>query len=133
LVKPLPLQCRLTAVFDACHSETLLDLPYVYTSMGVVKEIRHENILGLLREKASYADVVSLSASKDNREAAQTWKGGALRLAFINCLTSFELNVTYKQLIKSVREQMPVRKDRGKQKPVLSTSHEIDTDCWFIV
>jgi hypothetical protein len=26
--------------------------------MGVVKEIKHENKLGLLREKASYADVV---------------------------------------------------------------------------
>jgi len=25
LAKPLPLQCRLTAVFDACHSGTVLD------------------------------------------------------------------------------------------------------------
>jgi metacaspase-1 len=131
LVKPLPLQCRLTAVFDACHSETLLDLPYVYSSMGVVKEIKHENKLGLLREKASYADVVSLSASKDSQNAEETQKGGALRLAFINCLTTFEYNVTYKELVKSVLDYM--RNNRCKQKPVLSSSHEIDTDCWFIV
>jgi hypothetical protein len=31
-----------------------------YSSKGVVKEIKHENKLGLLREKASYADVVGV-------------------------------------------------------------------------
>jgi len=46
LVKPLPLQCRLTAVFDACHSGTVLDLPYVYSSKGVVKEIKHQKQIG---------------------------------------------------------------------------------------
>jgi len=131
LVKPLPLQCRLTAVIDACHSGTVLDLPYIYSSKGVVKEIKHQNKLGLLREKASYADVVSLSASKDSRTAKETRKGGALRLAFINCLTTFRYNVTYKELIKSVRDYM--RNNRYKQKPVLSSSYEIDTDGRFIV
>ncbi|KAI0293770.1 caspase domain-containing protein [Russula brevipes] len=131
LVKHLPLQCRLTAVFDACHSGTVLDLPYIYSSKGVVKEIKHQNKLGLLREKANYADVVSLSASKDSRTAKETRKGGALRLAFINCLTTFRYNVTYKELIKSVRDYM--RNNRYKQKPVLSSSYEIDTDGRFIV
>jgi hypothetical protein len=102
LVKPLPFQCRLTAVFDACHSGTVLDLPYVYSSKGVVKEVKHHKKLDLLWEKASYADVVSLSASRDSRTAREMPIGGALRLAFINCLTTFEYNVTYKELVKSV-------------------------------
>ncbi|RCH94251.1 Ca(2+)-dependent cysteine protease [Rhizopus azygosporus] len=38
LVKPLPRGCRLTAIFDSCHSGTALDLPYVYSTQGVIKE-----------------------------------------------------------------------------------------------
>ena len=36
LVRPLPAGCRLTAVFDCCHSGTVLDLPYIYNTQGHV-------------------------------------------------------------------------------------------------
>ena len=38
LVRPLPMGCRLTALFDSCHSGTALDLPYVYATSGKIKE-----------------------------------------------------------------------------------------------
>ncbi|GEQ71147.1 hypothetical protein JCM33374_g4828 [Metschnikowia sp. JCM 33374] len=38
MVKPLPPGCKLVALFDACHSGTALDLPFVYSTKGVVKE-----------------------------------------------------------------------------------------------
>lgn len=38
MVKPLPPGCRLTALFDSCHSGTALDLPYVYSTQGKIKE-----------------------------------------------------------------------------------------------
>ncbi|KAK6456705.1 caspase domain-containing protein [Scheffersomyces xylosifermentans] len=38
MVRPLPPGCRLTALYDSCHSGTALDLPYVYSTKGVVKE-----------------------------------------------------------------------------------------------
>lgn len=38
MVKPLPKGCRLTALYDSCHSGTALDLPFVYSTKGVVKE-----------------------------------------------------------------------------------------------
>ncbi|KAI9313649.1 peptidase C14, caspase domain-containing protein [Dichotomocladium elegans] len=38
LVRPLPPGCRLTAIFDSCHSGTALDLPYVYSTAGSLKE-----------------------------------------------------------------------------------------------
>ncbi|KAG1775907.1 putative metacaspase [Suillus placidus] len=38
MVKPLPAGCRLTAIFDSCHSGTALDLPYVYSTEGKIKE-----------------------------------------------------------------------------------------------
>jgi hypothetical protein len=38
MVKPLPPGCRLTAIFDSCHSGTALDPPYVYSTEGKIKE-----------------------------------------------------------------------------------------------
>ncbi|PWZ03416.1 Metacaspase-1 [Testicularia cyperi] len=57
MVRPLPIGCRLTAIFDSCHSGTVLDLPYVYTTSGNIKET---NIMadvgkGLLKSAMSYA------------------------------------------------------------------------------
>lgn len=38
MVRPLPAGCRLTAIFDSCHSGSALDLPYVYSTEGKIKE-----------------------------------------------------------------------------------------------
>lgn len=38
LVRPLPRGCRLTAIFDCCHSGSALDLPYTYSTQGKLKE-----------------------------------------------------------------------------------------------
>jgi len=131
MVKPLPEGCRLTAVFDSCNSGTLLDLPYLYNAQGVVKEFRHPNRLKVLRQKSSYAHVVSLGATKDGRNALETDRGGALRRAFIECLTASKHGLAYKDLIQYLREDMM---NRGiPQRPLLSGSHEIDTELPFII
>jgi len=41
LVKPLPPGCRLTAIFDSCHSATAMDLPYIYSTEGKIKEPKY--------------------------------------------------------------------------------------------
>ncbi|KAJ7016676.1 peptidase C14, caspase domain-containing protein, partial [Mycena alexandri] len=38
MVAGLPAGCRLTAIFDSCHSGSALDLPYIYSTEGKVKE-----------------------------------------------------------------------------------------------
>ncbi|KAL2151572.1 hypothetical protein VTH82DRAFT_6670 [Thermothelomyces myriococcoides] len=38
MVRPLQAGVRLTAIFDSCHSGTALDLPYVYSTQGILKE-----------------------------------------------------------------------------------------------
>ncbi|CCD24979.1 Ca(2+)-dependent cysteine protease MCA1 NDAI_0E01630 [Naumovozyma dairenensis CBS 421] len=38
MVEPLPQGVRLTTLFDSCHSGTVLDLPYTYSTKGVIKE-----------------------------------------------------------------------------------------------
>jgi len=42
LVTPLPEGCRLTAIFDSCHSGTVLDLPYTYQCDGQVEVIEND-------------------------------------------------------------------------------------------
>ncbi|KAG7089544.1 Ca(2+)-dependent cysteine protease [Marasmius oreades] len=57
LVKPLPPGCRLTAIFDSCHSGSAMDLPYIYSTEGKIKEpnLAAEAGQGLLSAVTSYA------------------------------------------------------------------------------
>lgn len=57
MVKALPAGCRLTAIFDSCHSGSALDLPYIYSTQGVLKEpnLAKEAGQGLLGIVSSYA------------------------------------------------------------------------------
>jgi len=57
LIKPLPPGCRLTAIFDSCHSGSALDLPYEYDHNGKIKEpnLAKEAGMGLLSAVSSYA------------------------------------------------------------------------------
>ncbi len=55
----MPLQpgVRLTAIFDSCHSGTALDLPYIYSTQGILKEpnLAKEAGQGLLGVISSYS------------------------------------------------------------------------------
>lgn len=57
LVRPLQSGVRLTAIFDSCHSGTALDLPYIYSTQGMLKEpnLAKEAGQGLLSVIASYS------------------------------------------------------------------------------
>jgi hypothetical protein len=57
VVKPLRAGVRLTAIFDSCHSGSVMDLPYIYSTKGVLKEpnLAREAGEGLLGALSSYA------------------------------------------------------------------------------
>ncbi|KAG0163629.1 Ca(2+)-dependent cysteine protease [Apophysomyces sp. BC1015] len=57
LVEPLCAGSRLTAIFDSCHSGTVLDLPYVYSTKGVIKgqNLFKDAGMGLLSAGMAYA------------------------------------------------------------------------------
>lgn len=56
VVKPLREGVRLTAIFDSCHSGSVLDLPYLYSTKGVLKEpnLAKEAGQGLLEAVGHY-------------------------------------------------------------------------------
>ncbi|GKT82954.1 caspase domain-containing protein [Colletotrichum tofieldiae] len=57
MVRPLQPGVRLTAIFDSCHSGSALDLPYIYSTKGVLKEpnLAKEAGQGLLNAFTAYA------------------------------------------------------------------------------
>lgn len=57
MVQSLQPGVRLTAIFDSCHSGSALDLPYIYSTRGVVKEpdLFKEAGQGLLGIVSAYA------------------------------------------------------------------------------
>jgi hypothetical protein len=56
MVRDLPAGCRLTAVFDACHSGSALDLPYTYSTEGKIKQpnVKLDAAKGLFSTLASF-------------------------------------------------------------------------------
>lgn len=67
VVRPLKPGVRLTAIFDSCHSATAMDLPYVYSTKGVLKEpnLAKEAGQGLLNAAQAYArgDLASVAST----------------------------------------------------------------------
>lgn len=57
MVRPLLAGVRLTAIFDSCHSGTALDLPYIYSTQGILKEpnLAKEAGQGLLGAVSAYS------------------------------------------------------------------------------
>ncbi|OCH91748.1 hypothetical protein OBBRIDRAFT_791973 [Obba rivulosa] len=132
MVDPLPVGCRLTAVFDSCHSGSVLDLPYLYHSDGRVKgsQVTADHI----REKSTRADVISWSGCMDSQTSADTYDAsgvatGAMSYAFMTCLRE-NPNASYQGLLQAVRR---ILRKNYSQKPQLSSSHPIDTNLKFIM
>ncbi|KAJ1309142.1 hypothetical protein OPQ81_004815 [Rhizoctonia solani] len=142
LVKPLPEGAGLTALFDSCHSGSVLDLPWTYETSGAIKE--PDDLQGEAEDEAiaidahqkrfkwSPADVVSLSGCRDSQTSADAQFGGlpsgALSYAFIRAFAKFP-QLTYAQLLKAIRNELHGKFD---QKPQLSSSHPIDMDMLFV-
>ncbi|KIK67829.1 hypothetical protein GYMLUDRAFT_794925 [Collybiopsis luxurians FD-317 M1] len=105
MVRPLPAGCRLTAIFDSCHSGTVLDLPFIYSSSGRLRGSYVNNRARARRSSA--ADVISFSACKDGQKSTDTFKGnvavGAMSWAFCEVMTR-NPNQSYQHILKEVKD-----------------------------
>ncbi|CCD13973.1 unnamed protein product [Trypanosoma congolense IL3000] len=139
LFSRLPCGVRLTAVFDCCHSGSILDLPFTYvcpadggrTSSPRMKRIRQGNDV--------QADVMMISGCSDEQTSADvkntaafgtgtTGAGGAATQCLTHMLLNNE-NLSYGSLLANTREML--KKKRFTQVPQLSASRAIDLRCTF--
>ncbi|KAH6903538.1 peptidase C14, caspase domain-containing protein, partial [Coprinopsis sp. MPI-PUGE-AT-0042] len=129
MVKPLPRRCRLTAIFDACHSGTVLDLPYIYSSHGRLKGSHVSP--HVRRWKESHADVISWSSRQDDQKSADTFHGGVAfgAMSRVCICHPSQPNQSYQGLLRSIRH---ILLPRFSQKPQLGSSHHIDTNLKFV-
>jgi len=125
MVKPLPTGCRLTALFDSCHSGTVLDLPYIYQANGRLKS-HAMNSQALA--KYPRAHVVLFAGCSDLQGSGGIIRGGeflgAMSDAFISSLTANSTQ-TYLQVLASVKD---ILRRTQRQTPQLSSSYPIDAN-----
>ncbi|KAI0051549.1 peptidase C14 [Auriscalpium vulgare] len=128
LVAPLPSGCRLTAVFDSCHSGSVMDLVYNYHSNGKVKRIPVRR--SFVEAKTTPGDVMCWSGCDDEETSADAHEGGlavgAMSYAILKVLRG-NPKITYEDLLKGLRRETK----KYNQKPQLSASHRMDIDRRF--
>lgn len=118
LVKPLPPGCRLSAIFDSCHSGSMLDLQYMYDCKKSLLD---------KYARASCADVSLWSSSRDSQVSGEREISGEYRGVMSDALISAlnqQPHQVVEQLLGSIRET--VGKRMCNQLPQLSSSHQID-------
>ncbi|KAI0288297.1 caspase domain-containing protein [Russula brevipes] len=131
LVKPLPAGCRLTAVFDSCHSGSILDLVFEFHSNGKLKSSPVSRAFH--QAKTSPADVVCFSGCKDSQTSADVVQGGvavgAMSYAFLKVLKR-NPQISYIDLLRGVRE---ILRKKYSQRPQLSATNPINVKQSFII
>ncbi|KAI0037129.1 caspase domain-containing protein [Vararia minispora EC-137] len=107
LIKPLPACCRLTAVFDSCHSGSVLDLVYLYHSDG---RIMGTDVTPQFKQrKMTPAEVICWSGSSDAGLAADAsingLQVGAMSYAFVRALRE-NPHLSFADLLRDLRSDL---------------------------
>ena len=115
-------------IVDACHSETILDLPYRYIS-------GNKNIIENKNNKIK-GNVIMISGCRDNETSADAYDinnsktySGAMTSAFLETLKKFNYTITGWTLLKEMRLFLQERE--FIQIPQLCSTSKIDNTTIF--
>jgi len=118
LIRDLPEGVKLFAIIDACHSGSMLDLPYQWSGRNWKEDVNPLHSKG---------DVVMLSGSKDSEVAADGKSGGAMTESFVSIMkrnNERSKKFVYSEVLDDINKAL--RKGRFAQRPVLSSSQRFD-------
>ena len=132
---------KLFALFDCCHSGTMLDLRYeCRVSNNYASNASNASNAKVpafyfkqnLCDSISQANVIALGGCMDSQVSADTYLGhtnqGALTWAFFEIIGK-SVNVSYKSLLIGVCSLL--RKRKYQQVPQLSSGHFVDLKSYF--
>ncbi|CAN8303791.1 unnamed protein product [Cochlearia groenlandica] len=110
IVRPLPHGVKLHAIIDACHSGTVLDLPFL-CRMGRTGQYvweDHRPMSGLWKGTAG-GEVISISGCDDHQTSADTsalskiTSTGAMTFCFIEAIERSPQGATYGSILNAMR------------------------------
>lgn len=125
LIKP---NVKVIFIVDACHSETMLDLPYRYVS-GMKNVVENEKC-------KVKCDCVMISGCRDDQTSADAYNlnnlnefSGAMTTALLGVLNNFDYTITCWRLLKEMRKYLSKRK--FSQKPQISCTKKLTCATLF--
>lgn len=125
LVKPLPPGARLHAIIDACHSGTVLDLPYVCVfnpSKGKCAWEDHTPQNGMWKgtmggEAISFSGCDDDQTSSDTKALSKITSTGAMTFSFIKAIEKGE-GKTYGSLLRSMSDAVREARQKPGKPPI---------------
>lgn len=123
LVSKLPQNVTLFSIMDCCHSGTIYDLPYLYTTTYTTNNSKNNHV----------ANVISISGCRDNQTSADAYISGnyegAMTWSFINALANANYNIKLLDLVNNMRVLLL---NKYTQVPLLAVSASTLYDSIFI-
>jgi hypothetical protein len=117
----------LFALFDCCHSGTILDLRYQYLDSE-----NYDNPSENTKETETIGNIIMISGCRDNQTSADAYinskSQGAMTWAFLDTLNN-NTSLTWKDLITTMRSSL--LKSDYEQTPQLSSGNKLDINTKF--
>ena len=130
IISKINKKTHVTIVIDACHSETMIDLPYRYIQKD------SQNVIENKYSKLSGHDIIMVSGCRDDQTSADAWNvensreySGAMTSSLLHVLDKNNYNITCSKLLEEMRIFL---KDRNyKQVPQICCSYKLDDKKMF--
>lgn len=129
LIEPLHKTAKLTAIFDCCHSGTIVDLKYTHTVSKKLFKYTYKTNTNK-KVKDSEADVFVISGCRDNQTSADAYiqrkYQGALTWAVLKVMNAKDSDtLTYRELSKKITKSL---ESRYTQKPQFTSGKPLKLD-----